>query len=142
MSWFWTENQRIYFQRKKIDKLPRNWTAALIKQAFLVAWDLWKDRNDIKHSTPTAAARREMAKLDSEIDELQQVSLDGIPADDRKHPKLDADRQRQMTREQKRRWISTAEAIRVAHANIETINDPTNSAAADNRLITDWIHYE
>ena len=89
VSWFWTENQRLHFQRKKIDKLPRNWTAALIKQAFLVSWDLWKDRNNIKHSTPMAAKNREMAKLDAEIDELRQVSMDNIPAHDQKLLKLE-----------------------------------------------------
>ena len=65
-----------------------------------------------------------------------------LHARDRKHLTLDEDQQRHMTLEQKRQWISTAEAIHVAHANIETINNPTILAASDNRLITDWIQHE
>ena len=45
-----------------------------------------------------------------------------------------------MTREQKRRWISTAEAVRVAHANSEDApSHLTTTIASNNRSITDWI---
>ena len=84
--------------------------------------------------------KREMAQLDAEIDELRQVSLDDIPQHEHRFLKLDKRRQKRMTREQKRRWISTAEAVRVAHANADNpVPHLTTTIASDNRLLTDWI---
>ena len=66
----WTHAQHKYFKKMKIDKHARRWTAQVPQQLFHIAWDLWKDRNDINHSTAAEAERREMRQLDQEIDEI------------------------------------------------------------------------
>ena len=105
-----------------------------------MAWDLWKDRNNIKHHTPTAAKQREMAKLDAEIDELRSISTDEICGFDAVHLCLTVEAQRNMNHDQKRRWIAKAEAIRVAHANVNIHPEhPTIAAAANTQPLTTWF---
>ena len=140
VSCYWTHAQKRYISRKNLNKLPLRWTAALIKQGFLVAWDLWKDRCNIKHSTSTAAKRRENAKLDSEIDEIRRATTNDIHGNDAKHLEMDDSRQQNMSLERKREWIAKAEAIRVAHFDIDHHPEhPTTIAAASTRLITEWV---
>ena len=136
VSSYWTDAQRRYYSRKNLTKLPERWTAALIKLSFQIAWDLWKDRCDIKHSTPTAALQREMAKLDQEMDELRQVSTIDISGYDAKHLEMDDYRQRNMSIDDKREWIAKAEAIRLAHFD-HNQNLPHTTTDASRR-ITDW----
>ena len=134
ISRYWTDAQHAYYVRQKIDKLPRRWASALIKQFFLVAWDLWKDRNDIKHSSPTAAERREMARLDEEIEEIRQAGTSGVTGRDATLLALSTDRQRRMSVEQKRRWVHRAEKIRTAHVDHPVVT----TISEHNTLITDW----
>ena len=137
VSKHWTDAQQQFYSRKNLTKLPARWTAALIKLSFQIAWDLWKDRCNIKHSTPTAAKQREMEKLDQEMDELRQVSTIDISGYDAKHLEMDDHRQRNMSIEQKREWIAKAEAIRLAHFDhIQQL--PQTSTDATGR-ITDWF---
>ena len=97
---------------------------------------MWKDRCDVKHSTPTAATQRELAKLDQEMDELRQVLTNDISGHDAKHPEMDDYRQRNMSLDKKREWIAKAEAIRLAHFD-HISNLPQTTTAATSR-ITDW----
>ena len=137
ISSLWTESQKIYWQKEKIDKLPRRWASALIRKLFLVAWDLWKDRNNIKHSSESAAAKREMRKLDEEIDELRQAGTAGIPESHLPYLLLSPERQADMDLIQKRRWVLQAENIRQAHAN--HTEPVVTTISENNRLLTDWV---
>ena len=101
ISTYWAQAQQDYYFQKNLDKLPCRWAAALIKQAFLTACDLWKDQCNIKHSTPTAAKQQEMAHLDAEMDELQQISTNEIYGHDPEHLDMTDQRQHRMTVEEK-----------------------------------------
>ena len=117
MSAHWAHAQRAHQLLNKIDRPTLRWTSAVIKQLFEIAWDMWNDRNGVKHMSTTAAAQREMQDLDEEIQEHLALGVEGIAQHDRGHLRLSAARQRHMSVEEKRRWLHTAEAIRVAHAN-------------------------
>ena len=132
----WTDAQRRYYSCKNLTKLPARWTAALIKLSFQIAWDMWKDRCDVKHSTPTAATQRELAKLDQEMDELRQVSTNDISGHDAKHLEMDDYQQRNMSLDEKCEWIAKAEAIHLAHFD-HIQNLPQTATDAPHR-ITDW----
>ena len=71
VSVHWTRLQTAHCAQQKILKPARRWTTDLMKQSFLIAWDSWKDQNDIKFSEETAAAKQVSAALDAEIDALQ-----------------------------------------------------------------------
>ena len=65
VSLYWSHAQRDYLKRMKIDTPTLHWTSSVLKLMFHTAWDLWQDRNNIKHHTATAAKMREMAHLGS-----------------------------------------------------------------------------
>ena len=100
-SIYWTYAQRDFHQKMKIDKPARRWTTQVLQQLFRIAWDLWKDRNNIKHSTATAAKKRESLQLDNEISELRSGGVHGITGSDMQHLQLSVWRQSKMTVEQK-----------------------------------------
>ena len=78
-----------------------------------------------------------MAKLDQEMDELQQVSTADTSGCDAKHLEMDDYRQRNMSVEQKREWIAKAEAIRLAH--FDHIQQLPQTSADATGQITDWF---
>ena len=79
---------------------------------------------------------RKMAQLDQEIEEHRHTDMHGISHADKQHLTLPVGRQRNMTVEQKRQWLHTAEAIRVAYANADDLTNPPPGV----RPITDWFH--
>ena len=74
-----------------------------------------------------------MDLLDKEINEHRSASMDGIDGDDRGFLLLSAARQQCMSMEQKRRWLHTADSIRLAHT--ECILEPKITK----NPITDWF---
>ena len=119
----------------KIDTPTLRWTSSVLKLMFHMAWDLWQDRNNIKHHTATAAKMREMAHLDQEIEEHRMTDMTGISHADKKHLTLSVERQQNMTVEQKCQWLHMAEAIRVAYAN----RDDATNLPPGHRPLTDWF---
>ena len=85
-------------------------------------------------STATQAMKREMTRLDNEIHELRLNGEMDIDGPDRAKLTLTDRQMANMTLVEKRRWVSTAEAIRTAHAN----HTPT-TISEDNHLITSWL---
>jgi hypothetical protein len=61
----WSDAQQRYIDSLQKKNTGRRWTIALIQKAIDVAWDMWEQRNDIKHNTmhPRAAA----AALDIQV---------------------------------------------------------------------------
>ena len=112
VSCYWTQFQSNFYVKQSILKPACRWTTAVIKQAFLIAWDMWEDRNGIKFSTTTAAAKRAMALVDAEIDELISVDISDIPRRDQPHLRMTARKRKKMTIEEKKRWIVKAQEIR------------------------------
>ena len=127
----WQNVQRDHLTRQKIDRLPWRWTAASIQKLFLVAWTMWKDRCNVKHSTVTAAQQREEAQLDTDIEEHCQAGTHGVECFDRAHLQLPHNQQDRMNMQQKKRWLNKAEAMQTAHFN-NAISVPNNC------LIMDW----
>ena len=80
ISWFalltgrvslcWSHAQHAHQARMHIDRPTLRWTSAMLQQLFLIAWDMWQDRNNIKQNSITAAKQREIDRLDAEIDKL------------------------------------------------------------------------
>ena len=121
----------------KINKPAHRCASAITKQAFLVAWDLWKDRNDVKHSAQLLLEQQDHLQLNHEIKEMNQVDMTGFSSKDCVCPWLSMRRHNCMTMDNKQRWLSTAASVRVAHANA----DPHNTAiAAHNHSIVE--HFE
>ena len=54
----WSDAQQRYIDSLHKKNTGRRWTIAIIQKAIDVAWDMWEQRNDIKHNTlhPRAAA--------------------------------------------------------------------------------------
>jgi hypothetical protein len=54
----WSDAQQRYIDSLYKKNTGRRWTISLIQKALDVAWDMWQQRNDIKHNTlhPRAAA--------------------------------------------------------------------------------------
>ena len=78
-----------------------------------------------------AAQQCEMDTLDNEINEHCCIGMEGIVGKDRGFLLLSIARQQRMSMEQKRRWLQTADNIRLAHR--ETMLEPevTNHPITD-----------
>ena len=70
----WSDAQQRYIDSLYKRNTGRRWTISLIQKALDVAWDMWEQRNDIKHNTlhPRAAA----AVLDIKV-QLQMLYRKG-----------------------------------------------------------------
>ena len=134
ISIHWSHAQHIHHLQQKITKPALRWTSSIIQHLFDISWDMWCDRNNIKHESTTAAAQREMAALDKEMNEHRAIGVDGISTHDRCFLTLTREHQQSMSIMDKRLWLHTAEAICVAHANRQPslINSGTQQ-------ITNWF---
>ena len=118
------------------NKLNKRWTSQLIVQLLLIAWDLWSDRNNIKHHTETAAKRRETALLNLELrEELRQGGRD-IPHDGEFFQVEEAVAIK-WNNPTKKQFLSTLDAIRQAHA----FGNPTTNDGMDQERgsIRNWL---
>ena len=74
-----------------------------------------------------------MDSLDKEINKHRSTGMDGIDGEDRGFLLLSTTRQQRMSVEQKRRWLHTADSVRLAHT--ERILEPEITK----NPITDWF---
>ena len=58
---------------------------------MMVAWDLWADRNDIKHNTMTPAKQRELDALNSMVKDRFKIDPESLLPEDRHLLKKDMD---------------------------------------------------
>ena len=63
----WQRVQSNYLLSIDSKKSLRRWTAAIIRQFFLLSWDMWSYRNDRLHGNAGILATAKHAKLDAGI---------------------------------------------------------------------------
>ncbi len=116
VSKYWRQRQRVYFCQHDPEKCDLRWATAVQKHLFQIAWDMWSDRNNIKHNSTTSAVQHEHARLDEQIREELEQGTDGIPRADRYPWKITIQTAMKWDRRTKKRWIRLTENIRTAHA--------------------------
>jgi hypothetical protein len=61
----------------------RRWTISLIQKAIDVAWDVWEQRNDIKHNTPHPRAAAAAIDIKVRLQFLHRKGKEGFLAQDK-----------------------------------------------------------
>ena len=91
MTFGWSEIQQAYFRELGKSNMLERWCKQILKQLMMVAWDLWADRNDIKHNTMTPAKQRELDALNSMVKDRFKIDLESLLPEDRHSLKKDMD---------------------------------------------------
>ena len=73
IAYQWREIQDAYFKWLGRRNTGRTWVIALITKLWNVTWDMWDNRNDVKHNAITAADQRRIEHLDGQIREQFQL---------------------------------------------------------------------
>ena len=55
----WAPLQQERFEKLGVLNTGERWLSMLLKRLMMTSWDMWSDRNDIKHGGHTLAARQE-----------------------------------------------------------------------------------
>ena len=108
----------------------------LIRQLFLIAWDLWADRNNIRHHTPTPATQRETDRLNQELREELRFGGTDLPHDQEFFHVAETEALR-WDNPTKRQYIATLDVIRQAHA----LHDPheNDGMAQERSSMSNWL---
>ena len=75
----WDQVQQEYYTSISSKKTGRRWLTQLLKCLMSIAWDMWSDRNNIKHNTMNHKRLHQMKLLDLDIEEEIQSGYASLP---------------------------------------------------------------
>ncbi len=82
--WSWNQVQHRYLQSVGSQKKSRRWTTVVIRQFFLIAWDMWLHRNHVCHATGGQRDRDRGRTTDPLIREYYEDGIEALhEGDDR-----------------------------------------------------------
>ena len=135
----WIETQQTYLREMNMgDKLER-WTKQLLKQLMMIAWDMWADRNNIKHNTMTEAKKREIENLNELIREQHSMGNESLLPED--HGLLKKDLEMIIQEYDvigKKQWLSSLTHAR-SRFDSRKEEEPQPAAQRQRELPRDWL---
>jgi hypothetical protein len=63
----WSDSQQHHIESLRKKNNGRRWAVSVIQKALDVAWDMWEQRNDVKHDTPHPRKAAEVARIKVEL---------------------------------------------------------------------------
>ena len=115
---------------------PRRWTATLVKQLWLIAFDMWKNRNHELHKNDLSNKIHELANIDLRIRSLLQCTNVHLLLYQRKLFHITAEELFGQTPKFRREWLKKAEIIEKSY--LKRLADPANHKRE--RLVTQrWL---
>jgi hypothetical protein len=79
----WSDAQQRYLASLHQKNTGRRWTISLIQKAIDVAWDMWEQRNDIKHNTLHPRAAAAVIDIKVRLQFLHRKGKEGFLAQDK-----------------------------------------------------------
>ena len=133
----WSDAQQRYLDSLHQRHTGRRWTISLITKAIEVAWDMWEQRNDIKHNTLHPRRAAAVARIKAQLHLLYRTGSDGfLPQDkllfSKSLPKLLKGSPSEMLQ-----WITSA--LNATRRAADAKQDKTASMAAERALMTRWL---
>jgi hypothetical protein len=133
----WSDAQQRFIDSLAKKNTGRRWTASLIQKALDVAWDMWEQRNDIKHNT--SHPRREAAVMNIQV-QLQMLYRHGkdafLPQDCLLFAKTE-ETLLKGTPEKMLQWISSV--TNATHRTVDAKAALARSMTAERDLLKRWL---
>ena len=79
----WSDSQQRYIDSLQKRNTGRRWAISLIQKALEVAWDMWEQRNHIKHNTLHPRRAEEVARIKAKLQMLYRKGSTGLLSQDR-----------------------------------------------------------
>jgi hypothetical protein len=79
----WSDSQQRYIDSLQKKNTGRRWAISVIQKALDVAWDMWEQRNDIKHNTLHPRRAAEVARIAAQLQLLYRKGCAGLLPHDR-----------------------------------------------------------
>ena len=131
----WEFIQEEHLQKIGSKRHAKTWTTQVLKQLMMVAWDMWADRNNIKHHTITHAKQREIDKLDELINHEFQLGTKNLRSFGKTHLHKGLSHVLRYDIITKRQWL---ESMRVARKK-EQPSEPTSEEMRQRAFMYDWL---
>ena len=79
----WSDAQQRYIDSLNQENTGRRWTITIIQKAIDMAWDMWEQRNDIKHNTLHLRAALAVLDIKVKLQLLYRKGCNGFLSQDK-----------------------------------------------------------
>jgi len=110
----WVVVQEAHYCSFQSKHTGQSWMKALLKRLMTTAWDMWADRNNIRHSSSSTRAVEEMQRLDNITCEEIAAGEDNLVASVVPTYRTVNNGYNGWTRDHKIQWIESVQRGRIA----------------------------
>jgi hypothetical protein len=136
LSYQWGEIQDAYFKWLGKRNTGRTWVIALMKKLWNIMWDMWDNRNDVKHNAISAVHQRKIDVLNSQIREQFRMGSTNLSSRDYHWTNRNINEVFNYSLDIKEKWVRS---VTLARENIAERLANNNAAAQQRKNFAQWF---